>query len=112
MSTTIDSGQAGAMVVALPEEASPAARSRPFAKRHRELWTALSAFKREFIIVGLLSAVSNLLMLTPTLYMLQVYDRVMMSQNELTLAAVSLIALLMFGTMALAEWGRSRLLVS
>jgi len=36
----------------------------------------------------------------------------MMSQNEHTLAAVSLIALLMFGTMALAEWGRSRLLVS
>jgi ATP-binding cassette subfamily C exporter for protease/lipase len=81
-------------------------------RRRSELVAALMAFKREFIVVGLLSAVSNLLMLTPTLYMLQVYDRVMVSQNALTLTAVSLIALLMFGVMALAEWGRSRVLVA
>ena len=35
---------------------------------------------------------ANLLMLTPTLYMLQVYDRVLISHSELTLVAVSLIA--------------------
>ena len=80
--------------------------------RRSELVTALLAFKREFAVVGLLSAVSNLLMLTPTLYMLQVYDRVMVSQNTLTLMSVSLIALLMFGVMALAEWVRSRVLVA
>jgi ATP-binding cassette subfamily C exporter for protease/lipase len=44
--------------------------------------------------------------------MMQVYDRVMVSQNALTLTAVSLIALLMFGVMAAAEWGRSRVLVA
>jgi ATP-binding cassette subfamily C exporter for protease/lipase len=76
-----------------------------------EMGRALWAFRREFALVGLLSAVANLMMLTPTLYMLQVYDRVMVSQNELTLIAVSVIALVMFGTMALAEWGRSRILV-
>jgi ATP-binding cassette subfamily C exporter for protease/lipase len=81
-------------------------------RRRSELVAALLAFKREFVLVGLLSAVSNLLMLTPTLYMMQVYDRVMVSQNALTLTAVSLIALLMFGVMALAEWGRSRVLVA
>ena len=43
----------------------------------RELIRTLMLFKREFTIVGLLSAAANLLMLTPTLYMLQVYDRVM-----------------------------------
>ena len=78
----------------------------------RELIRTLMLFKREFTIVGLLSAAANLLMLTPTLYMLQVYDRVMVSQNALTLMSVSLIALAMFGLMALAEWGRSRLLVA
>jgi ATP-binding cassette subfamily C exporter for protease/lipase len=35
----------------------------------------------------------------------------MVSQNELTLVAVSLIAIILFGVMALAEWGRSRILV-
>ena len=78
----------------------------------RELIRTLMLVKREFTIVGLLSAAANLLMLTPTLYMLQVYDRVMVSQNALTLMSVSLIALAMFGLMALAEWGRSRLLVT
>ncbi|NBW47996.1 MAG: hypothetical protein EBR46_07685, partial [Betaproteobacteria bacterium] len=46
----------------------------------RELLRTLALFRREFIIVGLLSAAVNLLMLTPTIYMLQVYDRVMVSQ--------------------------------
>jgi ATP-binding cassette subfamily C exporter for protease/lipase len=77
----------------------------------RELFRTLGLFRREFIIVGLLSAAVNLLMLTPTIYMLQVYDRVMVSQNALTLIAVSLITLALFGLMAFAEWARSRLLV-
>ena len=76
-----------------------------------ELRSTLFMFRREFIIVGLLSAVANLLMLTPTLYMLQVFDRVMISRNALTLTSVSLIALGLFGMMAAAEWMRSRLLV-
>jgi ATP-binding cassette subfamily C exporter for protease/lipase len=114
MSTVIDSGQSGASVRTAPgsEQALRGDQPRAGAGRHRELWAALKAFRREFAVVGLLSAVANLLMLTPTLYMLQVYDRVMVSQNELTLTAVSLIALLMFGVIALAEWGRSRLLVA
>lgn len=82
------------------------------AQGRKELIRTLMLFKREFIIVGLLSAAANLLMLTPTLYMLQVYDRVMISQNALTLVSVSLITLALFGIMALAEWGRSRLLVA
>jgi ATP-binding cassette subfamily C exporter for protease/lipase len=80
-------------------------------KRANELMETVLAFKTEFLLVGLLSALANLLMLTPTIYMLQVYDRVMVSQNELTLIAVSLIAIALFGVMALAEWGRSRVLV-
>jgi ATP-binding cassette subfamily C exporter for protease/lipase len=88
------------------------ARVEPLPPRRSEVFSALMAFRREFIVVGLLSAVSNLLMLTPTLYMLQVYDRVMVSQNTLTLTAVSLIALMMFGVMATSEWARSRVLVA
>jgi ATP-binding cassette subfamily C exporter for protease/lipase len=50
-------------------------------------------------------------MLAPTIYMLQVFDRVMTSQSELTLLAVSLITLFLFAVMASSEWLRSRVLV-
>jgi ATP-binding cassette subfamily C exporter for protease/lipase len=55
-------------------------------------------------------AVSNLLMLMPTIYMLQVFDRVMVSRSELTLVAVSLITLYLLAILGLTEWSRSRLL--
>lgn len=55
--------------------------------------------------------VANVLMLSPTLYMLQVFDRVMVSMSELTLLAMSLITLFLFAVMAFAEWMRSRVLV-
>lgn len=76
-----------------------------------ELTATLYAFRREFMVVGLFSMVANVLMLAPTLYMLQVYDRVLVSRSELTLLVVSLITLFLFAVMAFAEWSRSRLLV-
>ena len=76
-----------------------------------ELTRTLRLFKYEFLIVGLFSMVANLLMLAPTLYMLQVYDRVLVSRSEITLIFVSLITLYLFGVMAFSEWARSRLLV-
>ncbi len=76
-----------------------------------ELRQVLWSFRREFIVVGVFSMVANVLMLSPTLYMLQVYDRVLMSRSELTLLAMSLITLFFFGVMAFSEWMRSRVLV-
>jgi ATP-binding cassette subfamily C exporter for protease/lipase len=76
-----------------------------------ELTATLWSFRREFLIVGLFSMVANILMLTPTLYMLQVYDRVTVSQSELTLLGITLITLFLFFIMAFAEWVRSKLLV-
>jgi len=76
-----------------------------------DLTASLWSFRREFVTVGLFSALANLLMLTPTIYMLQIYDRVLVSFSELTLVAVSMICLFLFGAMALSEWARSRILV-
>jgi ATP-binding cassette, subfamily C, bacterial exporter for protease/lipase len=76
-----------------------------------ELTAALWAFRREWMVVGLFSMVANVLMLAPTLYMLQVYDRVLVSRNELTLLVVSLMTVFLLAVMAFAEWSRSRLLV-
>jgi ATP-binding cassette subfamily C exporter for protease/lipase len=76
-----------------------------------ELGRVLAGFRREFWTAGFFSLVVNSLLLTPTLYMLQLYDRVMVSSSELTLVAVSMIALFLLAFMAMAEWGRSRLLI-
>ena len=76
-----------------------------------ELTAVLWTFRREFVVVGVFSLVANVLLLTPTLYMLQVYDRVLVSQSELTLLALSLITLFLYLVMAFCEWMRSRVLV-
>lgn len=71
----------------------------------------LGRFKREVAVVALFSFVSNLLMLAPTLYMLQVYDRVLASKSTLTLLAVSLITIFLLMIGAFTDWSRSRVLV-
>jgi len=50
-------------------------------------------------------------MLTPTVYMLQVYDRVLASRNGTTLLMLTLIMLGLYGLEAVLEWVRSRALV-
>jgi ATP-binding cassette subfamily C exporter for protease/lipase len=67
--------------------------------------------KRELLVVALFSFVVNLLMLAPSLYMLQVFDRVLVSQNLLTLVSSTIILVFLLSVVAFSEWGRSRLLV-
>ena len=85
--------------------------SNPGFFERSELTRALWAFRREFLVVGIFSMIANVLMLAPTLYMLQIYDRVMASRSELTLLAMSLITLFFFFFLAFAEWMRSKVLV-
>ncbi len=73
----------------------------------RQLW----AFRKEFLWVGIFSMIANLLMLTPTIYMLQLYSRVLKGGSELTLLMMTLFMVLFYGVMAFAEWLRSRILV-
>ena len=77
----------------------------------QKLGAVLWSLRREFVAAAAFSGVANLLLLTPTIYMLQVYDRVLVSRSELTLLAVSLIALFLFAAMGFAEWVRGRVLV-
>lgn len=76
-----------------------------------ELTKTLWLFRREFAVCVIFTMVVNILMLTPTLYMLQVFDRVLLSQSELTLAVLTLVMLFFFAVMAFSEWSRARLLV-
>lgn len=68
-------------------------------------------FRTELVSLAIFSLCINLLMLAPTLYMLQLYDRVLISQNELTLYAVTLITCVLLAGMALCEWARSLIAV-
>ena len=80
-------------------------------KPKSELRQALSSFSGTFAYVGLFSFFVNLLMLVPPLYMLQVYDRVMVSRSESTLLMLTLIVVVLFITMALLEMIRSRIMI-
>ena len=53
----------------------------------------------------------NILQLTFSIYMLQVYDKVLTSYNLSTLAVITLAAVICLAVLALLEWIRSRLLV-
>lgn len=80
-------------------------------KGSSELDLALSAFRGAFVHVGLFSFAINLLMLTPSIYMLQVYDRVVTSRNEATLVMLTMLVLGLYILMSVLELIRSRLLV-
>ncbi len=76
-----------------------------------EVAGAIWALRSPFYVVGGFSFLINLLMLTPTFYMLQMYDRVLGSRNEMTLYMITLIALALFALLSGLEWVRSRVLV-
>jgi len=89
--------------------ANPAQKKKTTA--NSELKEAILASKKSFIIVGVFSLFVNLLMLVPSIYMLQLYDRVMTSRSEDTLIMLTSIVMVLFITMALLEIVRSKILV-
>lgn len=77
----------------------------------KELMAVLLSFKRTFVTIGLFSCVVNLLMLVPTIYMLQIYDRVLTSRNQDTLIGLTVIMIAMYFVIGFLEWIRSQLLI-
>ena len=76
-----------------------------------ELASALSSCKGAFKTVGVFSAIINLMLLVPSLYMLQVYDRVLASRNQTTLLMLTIMVLGAFAFMSLLEFVRSFVLI-
>lgn len=71
----------------------------------------VSDARKGILPIALLSGMINMLLLTSPLYMLQVYDRVLMSGQVATLIWVSMIALIAFIGLGLFDALRSRTLV-
>lgn len=76
-----------------------------------DLQEALKICRGAFLDAAGFSMVINILMLTPTIYMLQLYDRVLSSRSESTLLMLTLITVVIYVTQGALEWIRSQLLV-
>jgi len=75
-----------------------------------ELQGARAASRQAVITAFLFSALVNLLMLTAPLYMLQVYDRVLVSRSEETLVALSFLMAFLFLIMGILDHARGRIM--
>jgi len=76
-----------------------------------DLQKALDACRGSFLAAGFFSLFVNLLLLLPAIYMLQIYDRVLTSGSQATLAMLTLIAVFLFIVMGGLEWVRSQIMV-
>jgi len=76
-----------------------------------ELKKTVLLLKKSFYFAGFVSLFINLLMLVPSLYMLQLYDRVLASRSQETLLMLTLIVVAMFAVMGTLEFVRSRILI-
>lgn len=77
----------------------------------QEIDGVLLGFRRAFLQVGGFSFVINMLMLVPAIYMLQLYDRVLLSRNSATLLMLTLVVLVLYVLLSMLELVRSRVLV-
>ncbi len=76
-----------------------------------QLRQALTACRAAFLGVGLVSALINVLYLTGSFFMLEVYDRVLPSQSIPTLVGLAILVALLFSFQGIFDFLRSRLLV-
>ncbi|RVE93027.1 type I secretion system permease/ATPase [Sinorhizobium meliloti] len=79
--------------------------------RNADPAAALRACRAAFIGVGVASALVNLLYLTGSFFMLEVYDRILPSRSIPSLIALSLLALLLYAFQGAFELIRGRMLV-
>ena len=76
-----------------------------------EITEALLKFKKTFHSIGAFTACINLLMLVPSIYMMQVYDRVLASRNDFTLLMLSAMALGLYALISVLEQIRSMVVI-
>lgn len=76
-----------------------------------EIIEVLLKFKKTFHSIGAFTAIINMLMLVPSIYMMQVYDRVLASRNDFTLLMLSLMAIGLYALISLLEQIRSMVVI-
>jgi ATP-binding cassette subfamily C exporter for protease/lipase len=76
-----------------------------------ELATAVGSLRGAFVTVAVFSGFLNVLMLVPSLYMMQIYDRVLGSRNETTLWVLTMLVVASYAFMSTLEAIRTWVLV-
>src|ERR1700674_4391936 len=83
----------------------------PQGSARSELAVALSSCRGAFIGIGLISAMSNVLMLTGAMFMLEIYDRVLPSRSVATLVGLATLAGGLYAAQGILDLIRGRILV-
>lgn len=76
-----------------------------------ELAEAIYICRDSFKSAAIFSLFINMLMLFPSIYMMQVYDRVLGSNSISTLLMLTLLAVMLFAMLGALEWIRSQVLI-
>ncbi|WZB67466.1 type I secretion system permease/ATPase [Achromobacter xylosoxidans] len=76
-----------------------------------EIKSLLARFRTGWVSVAAFSVAANLLMLAPSLYMLQVYDRVLASGNVFTLVMLSLMIVGLLALMGALDYARGVVII-
>jgi ATP-binding cassette subfamily C protein len=84
---------------------------RPNPNQSSELSAALASCRGAFVSTALMSGMSNILMLTGAIFMLEIYDRVLPSRSVPTLVALVILAAGLFTAQGLLDMIRTRILV-
>jgi ATP-binding cassette subfamily C protein len=84
--------------------------STPLTEARCDLRAAVAQGRRLILFAAICSAAVNLLTLTGPIYALQIYDRVIPARSVETLAALSLLAIVLFAAMGLLDAVRTRLM--
>ena len=76
-----------------------------------ELAAALASCRGAFVATGLISGMSNVLMLTGALFMLEIYDRVLPSRSVPTLIGIVVLAGGLYLALGMLDLIRGRILI-
>src|SRR5215203_2059723 len=83
----------------------------PRARARSELLTVLASCRHAFLGIGLMTGMINVLYLTGSFFMLEIYDRVLPSRSVPTLVGLAIIAFVLYAFQGVLDVLRGRVLV-
>jgi ABC-type protease/lipase transport system fused ATPase/permease subunit len=83
----------------------------PRARARSELRTVLASCRHAFLGIGLMTGMINVLYLTGSFFMLEIYDRVLPSRSVPTLIGLAVIAFVLYAFQGILDVLRGRVLV-
>lgn len=104
-------GAAPGVAATARKAAGPGARQPNPRQQGSELSAAIKSCRSAFIAIALFSGVLNVLMLSSSIYMLEVYDRVLPSRSVPTLIGLSLLVAILYAGQGVLDFIRGRILV-